>query len=118
MSEWTGPDRRAQTMALAEAVLSLDDQVEAQTTEVRMLRHEVATERRWRRLVVAVVALLAPLVIGVGVAVTQNRQTIRILTRVTGPEAQQMQAEQLHRITCDLKADLRRAVGAAPPDGC
>lgn len=113
---YEGPDRREQGRALAEAVGSLDDSVVEMTRQAGAMRGELETEKTWRRVLAGAFLMLAVLVaVGFGVLwsyASTNRSTIN---SVTSPEARKAQAQAQAAIVCDLKADLRDAVGAEPP---
>lgn len=113
---YEGPDRRAQGVALVEAVGSLDSSVNEMTREASAMRGELNTEKIWRRVLAGAFMLLAVVVIG-GFGLlwnyaSTNRATIN---SVTSPQARKVQAAAQAAIVCDLKADLREAVGAKPP---
>lgn len=130
--DYAGPDRRAQGVALAEAVGLLDEHVVTFTAETQMLRIEVARERRWRYLVVGVVAVLLPIAVSNVYGVFQSRHAndqqddaLAILRTATGSDAQAANRYYTALLVCDLKDDVRIALrvlhpeaAIPPPAGC
>ncbi len=123
MSDYEGPDRRQQTDALADAVGRLDESVFGLAQHASALRQDVARERRWRRLTVAVVAVLVPVAVSSVVGVFQNRQTnqrqdeaVSILRNATAPATQATNRYTTALLICDLKADVRIALAVLHPD--
>lgn len=117
MAETGVPSAATRSTAL-DKLAEMDEHVISMTAEVSMLRYEVQEERDKRRRRDYVLALV--LVVGalVSFSVMQNRSTIRILEEATSVEAQKRQAKSLTFVTCDLKNDIRRVLGAGPAPGC